>query len=111
LNYKPREYAYAGKLEEATRLGMQAKAYEKIIEKDLGFLHLKPNMKALDAACGTGAVTRRMAVKARADLRLATLQQKPLLPFLSDFYEHSKVHSRDSLVHLGSTYLFWDRFE
>ncbi len=63
MSNKPREYAYAGKLEEAIRLEVQAKAYGKIIEKELEILSLKPNMKVLDAGCGTGAVTRRMAVK------------------------------------------------
>ena len=63
LSDKPREYAYAGKLEEAMRLEAQAKALEKIIEKELDFLSLKPDMKVLDAGCGTGAVTRRMASK------------------------------------------------
>jgi ubiquinone/menaquinone biosynthesis C-methylase UbiE len=61
LSDKPRKYAYAGKLEEAIRLEAQAKALEKIIEKELEILDLKPNMKVLDAGCGTGAVTRRMA--------------------------------------------------
>ena len=59
---KPREYAYAGKLEETMRLEAQAKALGKIIEKELEILGLKPNMKVLDAGCGTGAVTRRIAM-------------------------------------------------
>ncbi len=63
MSEKPREYAYSGKLEEATRLEAQAKALEKIIEKELEVIGLKPNMKVLDAGCGTGAVTRRMASK------------------------------------------------
>lgn len=63
MSDKPREYAYAGKLEEAIRLEAQAKALEKIIEKELEILDLKPNMKVLDAGCGTGTVTRRMALK------------------------------------------------
>jgi cyclopropane fatty-acyl-phospholipid synthase-like methyltransferase len=42
---------------------VQAKAFGKIIEKELEVLDLKPNMKVLDAGCGTGAVTRRMALK------------------------------------------------
>jgi len=61
LSGKPREYAYAGKLEEAMRLETQAKAHEKIIEKELDIIGFKPNLKALDAGCGTGAVTRRIA--------------------------------------------------
>jgi len=60
---KPRDYAYAGQIKEAIRLEGQAKALEKIIEKELEILHLKPNMKALDAGCGTGFITRIMALK------------------------------------------------
>ena len=63
MSDRPREYTYAGKPEETTRLEAQAKAFEKIIEKELQILNLKPNMKVLDAGCGTGAVTRRMALK------------------------------------------------
>lgn len=63
MSDKPREYAYSGKLEEAMRLEAQAKALEKIIGKELEIMGLKPNMKVLDAGCGTGAVTRRMASK------------------------------------------------
>lgn len=60
---KPREYAGAGSVEEAIRLEAQAKAFSKIIEKELEILGLKPNMRVLDAGCGTGAVTRKMASK------------------------------------------------
>jgi ubiquinone/menaquinone biosynthesis C-methylase UbiE len=63
VSVRPREYVYAGKPEEAMRLEAQAKAFEKIIEKELQILDLKPNMKVLDAGCGTGAVTRKMASK------------------------------------------------
>jgi len=63
LSGKPREYAYAGRLDEAVRLEAQAKAFDKIIEKELEILDLKPNMKVLDAGCGTGAVTRKIASK------------------------------------------------
>ncbi len=63
MSDKPREYACAGKFEESVRLEAQAKAFEKIIEKELEILDLKPNMRVLDAGCGTGAVTRRMALK------------------------------------------------
>lgn len=63
MNDKPREYAFAGRLEEASRLEAHAKAFEKIIERELEILGLKPNMKVLDAGCGTGAITRRIASK------------------------------------------------
>jgi ubiquinone/menaquinone biosynthesis C-methylase UbiE len=63
LNDKPREYMFAGRLEEASRLEAQAKAVGKIIERELEILDLKPNMRVLDAGCGTGAITRRMASK------------------------------------------------
>lgn len=63
LSDRPREYVDAGKPDEAIRLEAQAKALDKIIEKELEILCLKPNMKVLDAGCGTGAVTRRMASK------------------------------------------------
>jgi ubiquinone/menaquinone biosynthesis C-methylase UbiE len=63
LSGKPREYAYAGRLDEAVRLEAQAKAFDKIIERELEILGLKPNMRVLDAGCGTGAVTRKIASK------------------------------------------------
>lgn len=45
------------------RLEAQAKAFEKVIARELEILGLKPNMKVLDAGCGTGAITRRIASK------------------------------------------------
>jgi ubiquinone/menaquinone biosynthesis C-methylase UbiE len=63
LSGKPSEYLYAGRLDEATRLEVQAKVVEKIIERELAILDLKPNMRALDGGCGTGAVTRKIASK------------------------------------------------
>lgn len=63
MSDKPREYAYRGSVEEAIRLEVQAKAFGKTIERELEALSLKPNMKVLDAGCGTGAVTRKMASK------------------------------------------------
>jgi ubiquinone/menaquinone biosynthesis C-methylase UbiE len=63
LGDRPREYAYAGSIEEAIRLETQAKALGNIIDRELEILGLRPNMRVLDAGCGTGAVTRKMALK------------------------------------------------
>jgi ubiquinone/menaquinone biosynthesis C-methylase UbiE len=63
LGGKPRKYVGAGRPEETIRLEAQAKALDKIIERELGILCLKPNMRVLDAGCGTGAVTRKIASK------------------------------------------------
>lgn len=60
---KPRDYAYAGKLEEAARLEAQAIAYGRVLEKELEIMNLKPGMKVLDAGCGTGAISRMIAQK------------------------------------------------
>ncbi len=56
-------YLDAGKLEEASRLESQARAFEAIIEKELQILGLQPGSNVLDAGCGTGAVARRIASK------------------------------------------------
>jgi len=63
LNSKPKEYGYGGRLEEVVRLEAQGKALSKILEKEFEILGLKSGMNVLDAGCGTGAVTRRMAAK------------------------------------------------
>jgi len=64
LASKPQDkYVHAGKLEEAVRLEAQAKAFGRVLDKELEILGLKPGMKVLDAGCGTGAVARKMAVK------------------------------------------------
>jgi len=63
LSDKPRKYADAGRPEETIRLEAQAKALDQIIERELEILCLKPNMRVIDAGCGTGAVTRKMASK------------------------------------------------
>jgi ubiquinone/menaquinone biosynthesis C-methylase UbiE len=57
------KYVHAGKLEEVVRLEAQAKAFERLLEKEFEIAGLKPGMKVLDAGCGTGAVARRMAAK------------------------------------------------
>jgi cyclopropane fatty-acyl-phospholipid synthase-like methyltransferase len=63
LGGKPREYMYAGRLDEATRLEAQGKVVDQIVERELEILDLKPNMRVIDAGCGTGAVTRKIASK------------------------------------------------
>ena len=62
MNSEPKEYVHAGKLEEVARLESQAKALSRILEKEFEILGLKPGMNVLDAGCGTGAVTRKLAV-------------------------------------------------
>src|SRR5712691_6633882 len=41
----------------------QAKAFPGMLEKQLEILDLRPGMKVLDAGCGSGAVSRRIAPK------------------------------------------------
>jgi ubiquinone/menaquinone biosynthesis C-methylase UbiE len=57
----PREYDYALKKEEATRLELQAVAFEPIIRQELQLLGLQKGMKVLDAGCGTGAISWMIA--------------------------------------------------
>jgi ubiquinone/menaquinone biosynthesis C-methylase UbiE len=61
LSSEPREYTYAGRLDEATRLDTQTKVVDQIIKRELEILDLKPKMRVLDAGCGTGAITRKIA--------------------------------------------------
>lgn len=68
MSDSPREYAYAGRIEEAVRLEAQAKALEKVVERELEILGLNSNMRVLDAGCGTGAVTRKMALRVRPEV-------------------------------------------
>ena len=58
-----RKYVHAGSIEEVARLEAQAKAFEEQLESELRILDLKPRMKVLDAGCGTGAITRKIASK------------------------------------------------
>ena len=58
---KPRTYVRVGDSKEASRLETQAKIMKPLLEKQFEFMGLKPNMKVLDAGCGSGAVTRIIA--------------------------------------------------
>ena len=59
----PKQYSYGGKREEVLRLEAQGRVYSRLLEKEIDLLGLKPGMRVLDAGCGTGVVTRRIAVK------------------------------------------------
>jgi ubiquinone/menaquinone biosynthesis C-methylase UbiE len=61
MSNRPRRYDWAELPEEARRLEAQAKALEPITSKELKIMDIHPNMKILDAGCGTGAVTRKIA--------------------------------------------------
>ena len=63
LDDGPKKYSHAGKIEEVARLEAQGKVYSRLLEKEIDLLDLKPGMRVLDAGCGTGVVTRRMAIK------------------------------------------------
>jgi ubiquinone/menaquinone biosynthesis C-methylase UbiE len=59
---------YAGSAEEAERLEIQAKALEMIVDREVEILSLTSGMKVLDAGCGTGAVTRKLASKVHPEV-------------------------------------------
>ena len=63
LSNQPKKYSYGGKPEEALRLEAQGTVYGRLLEKEIELLSLKPGMRVLDAGCGTGVVTRRIAKK------------------------------------------------
>jgi SAM-dependent methyltransferase len=63
LDNQPKPYSYGGKPEEALRLEVQGRVYSRLIENEIALLSLKPGMQVLDAGCGTGFVTRRMAME------------------------------------------------
>ena len=65
LKSKPRLYVHASKIEEISRLEAQAKALEVIFEKELNLLNLKPGIQVLDAGCGTGAKSRKIALRVK----------------------------------------------
>lgn len=58
-----KDYAYIfhGRAAEQERLEKQAKQLDLILEKELELIKLQPGMQVLDAGCGSGAVTRKMA--------------------------------------------------
>lgn len=56
---EPRKYGTSP--EEAQRLEAQAESYEFLTKRELDIMGLGPNMRILDAGCGTGAVTRKIA--------------------------------------------------
>lgn len=58
-----KKYVHAGKLAEVARLEAQGTALSRILEKEFEILGLKSGMKVLDAGCGTGVVTRRIAAR------------------------------------------------
>lgn len=61
MSDKPRTYGWAELPEEAQRLEAQAKSLEPVTKRELEIMGLGPDMKVLDAGCGTGAVTRKIA--------------------------------------------------
>lgn len=63
MGNQPKKYSYGGKPEEVLRLEAQGRVYGRLLEKEIELLSLKPGMRVLDAGCGTGVVTRRIAVK------------------------------------------------
>jgi cyclopropane fatty-acyl-phospholipid synthase-like methyltransferase len=56
MSEQPRQYAHAGKTEEANRLEAQGKALERMLEREIEILGLMRDMKILDAGCGTGVL-------------------------------------------------------
>jgi ubiquinone/menaquinone biosynthesis C-methylase UbiE len=56
-------YVNAGSEKEVKRLELQANLFDELISKELDILSLQPGMRVLDAGCGTGAVTRRAALR------------------------------------------------
>lgn len=76
---------------EVSRLEQQAKAMEFILEQELQVLKPISGMRVLDAGCGTGAVTRRLA-KAVAPGEASGVDFNP--PFLSA----AKEFAREKMV-------------
>ncbi len=64
MSDKPRfRYEQGSKAEQVALYESQAKIFPGMIEKQLEILDLRPGMKVLDAGCGSGAVSRRLALK------------------------------------------------
>jgi ubiquinone/menaquinone biosynthesis C-methylase UbiE len=61
MSDKPRTYGWAGLPEEVQRLEAQAKSMEAILNRELQIMKLTSNQRILDAGCGSGAVTRKIA--------------------------------------------------
>ena len=57
----PRKYSGAGDPAEVARLESQATSMTNILTQEFKLLNLIPKMKVLDAGCGSGAITRRIA--------------------------------------------------
>lgn len=58
---KPRKYGSALDPAEAARLESQATSLAHYLNQEFKLLNFSPNMKVLDAGCGSGAITRRIA--------------------------------------------------
>jgi ubiquinone/menaquinone biosynthesis C-methylase UbiE len=57
----PTQYTHSGKIEEVARLEAQAQAMAEVIQREFKLISFKQGMKVLDAGCGTGANTRKIA--------------------------------------------------
>jgi ubiquinone/menaquinone biosynthesis C-methylase UbiE len=58
---EPRRYGDAGNAAEVVRLESQARSMSHLVAQEFQLLNLRPNLKVLDAGCGSGAITRMMA--------------------------------------------------
>lgn len=58
---KPRKYGDSGNPLELDRLESQAVSMDKLLDQEFQILGLRPNLRVLDAGCGSGAVTRKIS--------------------------------------------------